>query len=82
MSLQEDDIQFDHSKLRGKIVEVYGNVTNFANEFGLSVATMYNKLNCRYTFTAFEILKIIKLLGIDSSEIHQYFFCEKKSENL
>ena len=63
--------------LRGKIVEVYGSIANFAREFGISDTQMQNKLSGRSGWSLPDIQKAAALLGIinNASECHRVFFC-------
>ncbi len=65
---------FDYSKLRGRIVEVYGSQTNFVNDYGLSETAFSRKLNNKIRFSVDDIIKIVRLLKIPLHEIGEYFF--------
>lgn len=78
---------FDHSKLKDLIettqyldvdnkIKKY-NKTTFAKKINMSYFSLYKKLNCVVPFTQNEIMKIVKVLNIDSKEIPDYFFTEK-----
>lgn len=67
---------FDYSKLKGKIVEKYGNQTNFVKEFGVSENTFSRKMNNKVRFTPDDIIKISYMLDISKDEIGEYFFIE------
>ena len=62
--------------LRGKIVEVYGSISKFAEAFGVSEAQMQNKLSGRSGWSLQDIQKAANLLGIidNASECHRIFF--------
>lgn len=66
-----------HAKLRGKIKEVFGTQDAFAEAMELDRSTMSLKLNDKSDWTAPEILKACKLLGISVDQIHVYFFNAK-----
>lgn len=74
-------IDFDYSKLKGKIVEKYGNQTKFAKDIKMGNGSLNNKINGKTPFTDQEIIKIAKRLVDDPSElptaIYQYFFSLK-----
>ena len=70
-------IEFDYSKLRGKITEVYGTIEKFANAMGLSNTSLSGKLNNRVAFTQKEINMACSLLNIPLDFIPVYFFTEK-----
>lgn len=70
-------MEFDYSKLRGKIREVFNTQEQYANFMGLSETSITNKLNNNSYFTQAEIIKSIELLKIDVNEIGAYFFTLK-----
>lgn len=70
-------MSFDYSKLRGKIVEKYGNQSNFASALGISENTLSLKMNNKVRFTTDDITTISRLLEIDAGEIGRYFFALK-----
>ena len=78
--MSDDEIVFDFNKLRGKIKEVYGTQSSFAGAIKTNEATLSNKLNNNVEFTQKEILKACKLLGINSTEIAEYFFTLRVQE--
>ena len=65
---------YDYSKLRGRIVEKYGTLSNFAEEIGTSLVVISNKLNNKTGFTRGTIEKWSALLDIPSNEYDLYFF--------
>lgn len=70
-------MQFDYSRLRGKIREVFGTEANFAKALGMGRVSLSQRLNNTLEFSATEIRKSCSLLGISSAEIPAYFFAEK-----
>lgn len=76
-------IKFDYSKLKGKIIELYGTQGNFSEKLKLSDTAVSNKLNNKVPFTQPEIYEILTLLGFDpkdddfSINLKQYFFTPK-----
>lgn len=70
-------MEFNYSKLRGRITEVYGTIEKFANAMGLSSTTLSGKLNNKVGFTQREINKACSLLSIPLEFIPVYFFSEK-----
>lgn len=70
-----------YSKLRGKIVELYGTQANFAKALDINTATLNGKLNKRSQWSVDEITKACELLDISLSDAHLYFFCGKGCEN-
>ena len=69
--------EFNYSKLRGKIKEIFGSEGNFAKAMGFSRATLSAKLNNTVDFSQSEIDKACSLLLIDSNSIDKYFFTQK-----
>lgn len=79
--MEDKDIIFDFSKLRGRIKEIYGTQTAFAVAMLMNDATLSNKLNNNVEFSPKEIIRACILLHIDNKEINTYFFYTKSSEN-
>ena len=69
-------VEFDYSKLRGRIVEKYGSITRFADALGISKSALSVKLNNHRLFTQDEIYRAIILLDIEH-EATEYFFTVK-----
>ena len=65
---------YDYSKLLGRIVEKVGTQAKFAELLGRSERTISLKLNNKIAWTQEEMLTTCKILGIDLSDIHLYFF--------
>lgn len=63
-----------YPKLRGKIVEVYGNQRAFAKQLGVTEQTVTAKLNGRFDFSQKDILDWCNLLGIETKDVSDYFF--------
>ena len=73
--MQDDEIIFDFSKLRGRIKEIYGTQSAFAIAMLINDATLSNKLNGNVEFSSKEIYRACLLLCIDmDKELSQYFF--------
>ena len=69
-------MEFDHSKLKGRIVEKYGSVAEMCRQLGYEPTKMSVKLN-HTGFTRADIVKISDHLGISQEEIGLYFFTPK-----
>lgn len=65
-----------YSKLRGRIVEIFGNQRAFAKEIGLSEQSVTSKLNERSDFSQDDIIKWCELLKIEAKDIGDYFFTQ------
>ena len=74
-------MNYDYSKLRGKITEVCKTQENFANLMGLSTRTISLKLNNNIAFDQNEILLAVTVLGLKQSDIEKYFFTKKVEFN-
>ena len=65
---------FDYSKLRGKIVEKYGNQGEFAKAMNWSERTLSNKMKGKIAWKQTDILSAVGLLGLSENDIQDYFF--------
>ena len=70
-------MEFDYSRLRGRIREKYRTEANFAAAMGIGRVSMSQKLNNETDFTQRQMLKAVKLLDIESREIPDYFYSVK-----
>lgn len=72
-------MEFDFSRLCGRIVEKFGNRAACAQSAGIPEAVMYSRLSNRTHFDAEEIYKLIApdCLDIPACEIVPYFFTPK-----
>lgn len=73
-------VEFDLSKLRGRIVEKYDNYTAFAEALGVSVQQLNPKLTGKTGITKADIIKWCPMLDISSEMIGEYFFTLKVSQ--
>lgn len=67
----------DYSKLRGRIVEKYGTLTEFSNHISISRVALNDKLHDKIKISRDDILEWSKLLDISPDEYGAYFFMEK-----
>lgn len=72
-----NNVVYDYSKLRGRIVEKLGNITEFINVISISGTSFYKKINNQIEFKQSEIIEICNVLEIPSTEMHYYFFYTK-----
>jgi hypothetical protein len=75
---------YDYGKLRGRIIEMYGSVADFAKEMPNCSKTIYRKLGNLSEWTQTEILESCEKLHIRNGEIGTYFFTvvgEKSTNN-
>lgn len=77
-------MEFDYSKLKGKIIEKFGNMYSFAMAMGMSQRTLGLKMSGRIDWKSSEIMKAMELLDVANDEWYCYFFtlkvqnCEQK----
>lgn len=76
-------MEFDYSKLKGRITEKFGSQKGFAEACGFSENTISKKLSGQMKITTDDIVNWSKpeLLDIEASEIPDYFFKEKVQVN-
>ena len=65
---------YSYNKLKGKIVEVFGNQNNFASKLGVSEVSVSRKLNRKTEFSQSDIERWSNLLGIETADYGDYFF--------
>lgn len=65
---------FNYSKLKGKIIEVFGSQSEFAKAMDWSERTLSLKMNGKVPWKQPDILKAISLLNLSESDIQEYFF--------
>lgn len=67
-------MEFKSAKLRGRIVEKYGSLTEFAIAMGGSSQAIGQKLSGKVGISREEIIKWTELLELDINDISTYFF--------
>lgn len=74
-------IEFDYSRLRGRIIEKYGTFTAFAAATGQKKSNLSTKLSnkARITFEEVIVWSGPDKLDISPAEIHAYFLTPKSS---
>lgn len=76
--MENNNIEFSSRKLRGKIVEVYGSISNFSREMGITEVAMYKFLNGKADWNRHKIVKASQLLHVeDPKEFNDLFFSFK-----
>jgi hypothetical protein len=70
-------MEFDFSKLLGRIIEKYGTRGAFATAMGLAESALSYRLNNKIHFGAEEIYLACQLLDIPGADIPAYFFTPK-----
>ena len=70
-------MEFDYSKLKGRIVEILGSQSKLAEMMGISDNALSRKLNNFTRFSDTDIMKIIEILKINVEDIGIYFYTLK-----
>ena len=70
-------MNWDYSKLRGRIKQECGTQDNFAVKLGIGRVSLSKRLNNQLEFEQAEIFKACSILKIKHSEIPAYFFTTK-----
>lgn len=70
-------IEFDFSKLQGRIIEKYGTRAKFAEAMGLKLGALLARLKNKTGWKDYEIHEASQLLEIDPTDIPLYFFAPK-----
>ena len=69
-----ETMQYDFSKLRDRIIKMFGKQEAFAKSLGMSPRSLSLKLNNERYFKPPEISRAIELLDLSPSDIPAYFF--------
>lgn len=70
-------MNYNYSKLKGKIKECFHTQEKFANALGISTSTLNLKLNNKAEWSQDEMKEALKLLGVNEGHIEKYFFTHK-----
>lgn len=70
----ENGVQFDYSKLKGRIAEIFKNQTAFVAKINMSVPTFIKKMNGEGYFNQREISEILSVLSLTTQDVPSYFF--------
>lgn len=70
-------MKYDYSKLKGLIREKFGTQRKVAEKMGISPRSMSMKMTGKRFFQQDEISFLCKLLGIQATDIYDYFFTPK-----
>ena len=73
--------EFDHSALRGKIVEKFGSLKVFSQAIGKSEQTVNAKMNGRSKISQDDIIEWCNTLDLEAKDIPVYFFTLKLSKS-
>ena len=69
-------MSFKYNKLRGRIVEICGTQSKFAEKIKLSEQSITAKLAGRSSFSQTDIVTWSEALNIDRENIGEYFFAQ------
>ena len=74
-------IEFDYSRLRGRIIEKFGNFTEFAKATGQKKSNLSSKLRNKVRIRSEEMVawSAPDKLDIPPAELHAYFLTPKSS---
>lgn len=70
-------MEYDYSKLRGKVYEVYKTKADFIKDTGLSATAIHNYFNNTTKFNQDSIELFCRLLHIPIEDAMPYFFTPK-----
>lgn len=68
---------FDYSKLKGRIVEIFGSQKEFAKAMHISERTLSLKMNNDRPWKQMDITNALFLLKLPDESIQEYFFTTK-----
>lgn len=67
-------VVFNYDKLRGKIIEKYRSISNFAKQLGVAQSGLYMIISSGKPLSSVKIIEMCELLEITQEEIGSYFF--------
>lgn len=67
-------MNYDYSKLKGRIKEKFGTQEKFAEALGIGISTLSLKMNNKTEWSQDEMRVTLQLLEEDSNQINAYFF--------
>ena len=70
-------MEYDYSKLRGRIIEKFGTIGNFQKHLNISNVVLSKKMNNRVRLSHDDITQWADLLEIPMDQIGVYFFTHK-----
>ena len=68
------DLDFQYSKLKGRIVEKYGTMEAFGKQLNISKTQLSKKMNGKAGFSQADIVKWSGLLDIELSDVGSFFY--------
>ena len=73
-------LDYDYSKLRGRIVEKFGSISNFVDHLSISRTALNSKLSNKTDISRKDIIEWSNLLDISPGDYSVYFFVEKSTD--
>ncbi len=70
-------MNYNYSKLKGKIKEHFNTQEEFAKALGIGASTLNLKLNNKTEWSQDEMREALKLLNVSEGQIEKYFFTHK-----
>ena len=70
-------MEYDYSKLRGRIIKVCGTSIEFAKKIGLSKTIVSQKLNNKVAWSQDDICRSCDVLGIPLENAGEFFLVKK-----
>lgn len=70
-------MEYNYSKLRGRIIEKFGTIGNFQKHLNISNVVLSKKMNNRVRLSHDDITQWADLLEIPMDQIGVYFFTRK-----
>ena len=67
-------LAINYSRLKGRIVEKFGNQKNFAKAMNWSEKTLSKKINGDVFWRQTDICKALRLLDLTVNDVQEYFF--------
>ncbi len=73
-------VEFDYSKLRGRIIEKYGSIEAFSNKTSISNISVSKKLNNKVAISREDMIEWSDLLDIPLEEYGVFYFVKKLND--
>lgn len=75
-------VEYDYSKLRGRVYEKFGTVTSFAKQAGFTGPQISSLFGGRHNLSQESIERVAVALEIPLEDYGAYFFARKDAETL
>lgn len=75
-------MEFDYNKLKGRIIEKFGSISEFCKALNTSSTAISLKLNNKAGISRSDIIKWSKLLDISPEQYGVFYFTEKLNKPL